>query len=93
MSYRFVNVKRTVRAQRWPGGEARQCSRCKVERRQTRPVTVTGTMIYAGATTKMPFAYCDEHDITTSQEDGLPMCPECESLIANGESHEEGCPA
>jgi len=64
MSYRFTHLKRTKRGSKWPNGEARQCSRCKVERRRTRPVVVTGVMVYLGSKTKMPFAYCEEHDIT-----------------------------
>ncbi len=69
MSYTFTNIKRFKRAAKWPNGDARQCSRCAVEKRRTRPVVVTGIMKYAKAKTRMPFAYCDEHDIIKERGD------------------------
>ena len=66
MSYRYTYVKHYKRGAKWPDGEARMCIACgslgdldkKGRRRQA---VVTAVMKYAGATTRMPVAYCDEH--------------------------------
>lgn len=68
MSYTFINVKRYKRQPYWPDGNAISCTRCRYEKKRTGRVVVVADLKYGKTKTKLPVAYCKEHDPTRKKD-------------------------
>lgn len=66
MPFRYQSVKRYKRGARWPDGETRTCTRCRIEknggqRGRAKAAVVTAEVRKTGSKYVIPVAYCEAH--------------------------------